>query len=446
MSSPDPSRPPGKPNSQLPRYKTVAALTDQGKDFTPLAREENKPPGRRTKQPPVPKRIATPKARTPHGAPPAAFPVEPSPPLERTSTSPTLEHYHLPSGPAEIKRRQSFAAPRTSPPPVLAPIQSPTQSVTSPTTTAGHEGKNAEGYVNNGYTGTDKLSSEAGGAYIEDGLVAKKGVSGVKTREDTTTKGHGHSSSATHAHTEQAAKVKKETNDVTLDSLPPIKTEESVIPIATTEEGPTSSIPTVKKVAALKRDNSRASSTEMSSPTRSTSITKGTASAPSGAGTKRKAPTSGRKIEKKGIAKPSTAKKRKLDDDAASSARRTGSPASSRASKTPAPKTTTKVTQAASVASSPPAEDEDEKMEDDESIDENEVFCICRKPDDHSYMIACDGGCDDWFHGKCVGVLEKHGDLIDKYICKSPHVHPTFTLPSLILLIPILQTNPNRVP
>src|SRR5271168_3876880 len=45
---------------------------------------EKKPSARRNKGPSVPKRIATPKARTPHGAPLAALPVEPCPPLEHT--------------------------------------------------------------------------------------------------------------------------------------------------------------------------------------------------------------------------------------------------------------------------------------------------------------------------------------------------------------------------
>ena len=48
---------------------------------------------------------------------------------------------------------------------------------------------------------------------------------------------------------------------------------------------------------------------------------------------------------------------------------------------------------------------------------DGEVYCICRKGDNHSWMIACDGGCDEWFHGKCVDIRERDGDLIDKYIC-----------------------------
>ncbi|KAI5309012.1 hypothetical protein KEM55_004303 [Ascosphaera atra] len=46
-----------------------------------------------------------------------------------------------------------------------------------------------------------------------------------------------------------------------------------------------------------------------------------------------------------------------------------------------------------------------------------EVFCICRTGDDHTWMIGCDGGCEDWFHGKCVNINEVDCDLIDKYIC-----------------------------
>ena len=45
------------------------------------------------------------------------------------------------------------------------------------------------------------------------------------------------------------------------------------------------------------------------------------------------------------------------------------------------------------------------------------MYCICRKPDNGTFMIGCDGTCDDWFHGKCVGVEEKNKILIDKYLC-----------------------------
>jgi COMPASS component SPP1 len=51
------------------------------------------------------------------------------------------------------------------------------------------------------------------------------------------------------------------------------------------------------------------------------------------------------------------------------------------------------------------------------SNDDGEVFCVCRKGDNHTWMIACDGTCDEWYHGKCVNIKERDGDLIDKYIC-----------------------------
>jgi COMPASS component SPP1 len=49
--------------------------------------------------------------------------------------------------------------------------------------------------------------------------------------------------------------------------------------------------------------------------------------------------------------------------------------------------------------------------------DDGDIFCICRKGDNHTWMIACDGGCEEWYHGNCVNIRERDGDLIDKYIC-----------------------------
>ena len=31
-------------------------------------------------------------------------------------------------------------------------------------------------------------------------------------------------------------------------------------------------------------------------------------------------------------------------------------------------------------------------------------YCVCRGPNDGGLMIGCDGGCDEWFHGACVGI------------------------------------------
>ncbi|QSL65421.1 hypothetical protein MERGE_002731 [Pneumocystis wakefieldiae] len=45
-----------------------------------------------------------------------------------------------------------------------------------------------------------------------------------------------------------------------------------------------------------------------------------------------------------------------------------------------------------------------------------ELYCICQKPDTGCWMIACDG-CDNWYHGECVKILEADEELLDKYFC-----------------------------
>ena len=128
------------------------------------------------------------------------------------------------------------------------------------------------------------------------------------------------------------------------------------------------------------------------------------------------------KVEKKGTASAvkSPAKRRKIEPNSATAtppAHRSGTPASSRASKTPAPRNRKRNSITPARSSSIAVANE---TEDDEDA---EVFCICRKPDDHTWMIACDGPCEDWFHGKCVDMNEKDGNLIDKYICEGDISH-----------------------
>ena len=76
-------------------------------------------------------------------------------------------------------------------------------------------------------------------------------------------------------------------------------------------------------------------------------------------------------------------------------------------------------------ASSPPAdlenadtgtEDVDDEEEPGTPGPDEQLYCICRRADTGTFMIGCDS-CDDWFHGKCVGVEEKNQGLIDRYIC-----------------------------
>jgi COMPASS component SPP1 len=110
-------------------------------------------------------------------------------------------------------------------------------------------------------------------------------------------------------------------------------------------------------------------------------------------------------ISKKGtVTKKAPTKSRGLGVDSPESSR-SATPASSRLSKT----TNARQSSTPIKAASSPAADYDE---------EAELYCICRKPDNHTWMIACDG-CDDWFHGSCVDMKEENAQLVDKYFCKS---------------------------
>jgi hypothetical protein len=44
------------------------------------------------------------------------------------------------------------------------------------------------------------------------------------------------------------------------------------------------------------------------------------------------------------------------------------------------------------------------------------IYCICRKEDDGKFMIQCDD-CQEWYHGKCVGIAAAQGRNIEKYHC-----------------------------
>ncbi|KAG0269994.1 hypothetical protein BGZ95_001847 [Linnemannia exigua] len=76
-----------------------------------------------------------------------------------------------------------------------------------------------------------------------------------------------------------------------------------------------------------------------------------------------------------------------------------------------------KAHKSSSSSSTQVAREEDVEMEEQPDRGEG-LYCICRTVYDPTrFMIACDG-CDDWFHGDCVGVAEKDSDMVDKYYCK----------------------------
>ncbi|KAL4795605.1 hypothetical protein BDV19DRAFT_167584 [Aspergillus venezuelensis] len=198
---------------------------------------------------------------------------------------------------------------------------------------------------------------------------------------------------------------------------PSVKVEPSApnlegVPLSTETDAATEEHPTPKKIASLKnREASRASSSDRSSPA-------GSIKPPA----KRAAPGT-----KKGIGRKTSTKKRKTDNDNESiDSRRSATPSSSRASKASG----VRKQSSASLANSPAPElkkkggkkakaevDEDEEEEGEEDTDDGEVFCICRRPDNHTWMIGCDGGCEDWFHGKCVNIDPRDAELIERYIC-----------------------------
>ena len=70
----------------------------------------------------------------------------------------------------------------------------------------------------------------------------------------------------------------------------------------------------------------------------------------------------------------------------------------------------------------PDLEDDDEQDggdRDEGSESDSGPYCICRGPDNHRFMIACDK-CEDWFHGECIGMDKYTGEnLVQRYICPS---------------------------
>lgn len=62
-------------------------------------------------------------------------------------------------------------------------------------------------------------------------------------------------------------------------------------------------------------------------------------------------------------------------------------------------------------------EEVDEEEEEEGTPVSDDLYCLCRRPDTGTFMIGCDGPCDDWFHGKCVGIEERDKNLIDKFMC-----------------------------
>uniref|UniRef100_A0A8C4T7C9 Bromodomain PHD finger transcription factor n=1 Tax=Erpetoichthys calabaricus TaxID=27687 RepID=A0A8C4T7C9_ERPCA len=48
---------------------------------------------------------------------------------------------------------------------------------------------------------------------------------------------------------------------------------------------------------------------------------------------------------------------------------------------------------------------------------DTKLYCVCKTPYDESkFYIGCDR-CQNWYHGRCVGILQSEATLIDEYVC-----------------------------
>ncbi|GAB7346426.1 hypothetical protein MBLNU457_5123t1 [Dothideomycetes sp. NU457] len=190
------------------------------------------------------------------------------------------------------------------------------------------------------------------------------------------------------------AAVKTEPNTALHDSIPafvPVQPSASAQPQSQSEE--TSIMPTTEKTTEEMR------------------------------GKKRPAPKT---VNKKGVARKGgpPAKKRKTEADSAKS--KTGgrnlkkgtSASATPFNSSPAPRSHRTASPSQDLeAGMTDGEEEDDQDEPGTPGSDDGIYCICRRADTGTFMIGCDGGCDDWFHGKCVGINEKDKGLIDKYIC-----------------------------
>lgn len=65
-----------------------------------------------------------------------------------------------------------------------------------------------------------------------------------------------------------------------------------------------------------------------------------------------------------------------------------------------------------------------------------ELYCLCKQPYDESQFYICCDKCQDWFHGRCVGVLQKEADNIDEYTCPNCTKNDSVSSVNMKLLTP----------
>merc|ERR1719376_728250 len=62
---------------------------------------------------------------------------------------------------------------------------------------------------------------------------------------------------------------------------------------------------------------------------------------------------------------------------------------------------------------------------------DHEIYCLCRQPfDETQFYIGCER-CSEWYHGRCVGILQCEADKIDEYNCPKCDPHSKLNRPNL---------------
>lgn len=355
-------------------------------------------------------------------------PVElpPPPPSARKMSSPSLEQYHVASRSPEQQRRQSMMATANQSF-TLAPLQSFTSGGEGQAGRPPSSGHTAVGQDVSHLT-SHEIASKVSESSRQDATTldtyAQNREPDYRRNEPTTHRIRQFSppaklSVATSSMVQSSAD--NASSPAAIKHEPTLTPQDTASPID--QQRRNSDAQTLKALTSLKNEHGLRHSSplrESSTPMPSTEMA---AHSPSAANNKKRPAPAAR--TKKGTAtsakKAPPAKKRKVEP------KRSTTP-SSRTSKTPAVKAgSTKGTP----ANSSPApslqhsstgdqgdefEDEDD-MDDGDDDGDGDVYCVCRRPDNGTFMIGCDGTCDDWFHGKCVGIAEADKNLIDKYIC-----------------------------
>lgn len=339
----------------------------------------------------------------------------PHPPATaRKMSSPTLDQYHVSSRSPEQQRRQSIL-PSADESLTLAPIKShdsvseAPQHTATPAAEEKHPNPVAVGHDSSQVVQAHTIDAQNTDAKTSVQLLADHREPAY-TREEPTTSQIRRPSVSSQTAPERRTSVAS----LSLDAKAPIaglKQEhsshahsplrESSVPVPSTEMPTTSTIPR-KRPPPKSAGKKGTASTVKKEPASKKRKTESGAVAAKRAGT----PSSSQKV------KGNLAATKRLASTSATSANSSPAPHSVR---TVSPRSSPSVEVDADAESQDEEDDEDQGSPDPDA----DRYCLCKRPDTGTFMIGCDGECNDWFHGKCVGIAEKDKGLIDKYICPS---------------------------